>query len=596
MARATEGGEPAAAPSLFDGLPQDELDVLLGTLERRHYPAGAVVIAEGDKPNRITIVQNGTAEVFVSDRRGIEHRVGWVGPGASVGEMSLFTGQPASGTVRAATDLEVLIMRETEFERLAARHPQVYRNLGAILAERLARTNRLAAGDTTGHLGMLIDRGGPPELAWAVAASIAWHTQTATLLIVLGDDPHEDLARLASERASPLEPRAHLLAVPSFDALRERSLTGRIDDLFATYPQILLLTRDGSTPEVETTRVLELTDANGAAVDGAIVIRGWSAASANTARAGSGLVDVPPLERQDLEALRTGLLPTSTPAGRAIGSVGRELAGLKVGLVLGAGSLKGYAHFGALHALERLGIPIDLVVGTSVGALAAGTHAVGMTPAEAIAVFDRAGPSIFRPRISTKSLLTNRPLARFFRDEIGEARIEDMPVPLAVVAADLETQREVVFRRGLIWLSLLASMSIPGIFPAVRVGGYTVADGGILNPVPSTVAAGMGADVVVAVKLSAGTPPLEAEAEAVESAGRVPSTLGVLLRSVDIMYSRLASDLTETTMITITPELPELPGANLRNFTRGGGYVQAGADAVHAALPRLRVALPWLTP
>jgi len=584
----------AESPTIFDGVPAAELETLLRGLERRRYPAGAVVIAEGDKPNRIEIVEQGLAEVFVTDRKGVEHRVGSAGPGSTLGEMSLFTGQPASGTVRAATDLDVLIMRGSEFERLAAAHPVIYRNLGAMLAERLAHTNRLAARDSTGHLGVLVDRGGPPELAWALAASVAWHTRTATLLVVVGEAPHEDLAQLATESAATAEPRAHLLAVPSLDALHGRLPTSRIEDLFATYPQILVLTRDGRAPEFENSRLLELTATGGAPVDGATVIRGWVVTGSTQRRAGDRIVDVPPLAGRDLEHLRDGLLPISTPAGRALGAVARDLAGLKVGLALGAGSLKGYAHFGALHALERLSIPIDAVAGTSVGALAAGTHALGMTPAQAIDVFDRSGPFIFRPTISTRGLLTSRPIARFFREEIGDARIEDQSVPLAVVAADLETQREVVFRRGLLWLALLGSMSIPGIFPALRVGGYTVADGGILNPVPSSVVAGMGADVIVAVRLSAGIPPPEAEAEAVVSAGRAPSSLNVLLRSVDTMYSRLTADLTGTTMVTVTPKLPDLPGANLRHWTRGGGYVQAGAEAVHEALPRLRVALPWL--
>ena len=584
----------AESPTFFDGVPAADLENVLRGLERRRYAAGTVVIAEGDKSNRIEIVEKGRAEVFVADRKGVEHRVGSAGPGSTLGEMSLFTGQPASGTVRAATDLDVLIMRGSEFESLAAAHPVIYRNLGAMLAERLARTNRLAARDAATHLGVLVDRGGPPELAWALAASVAWHTRTATLLVVVGEAPHEDLARLAAEPAAAAEPRAHLLAVPSLDALHERSRPDRIEDLFAQYPQILVLIRDGRAAEFETSRVLELTAAGGGAVDGATVVRGWVATGHSLRRPGDGIVDVPPLTNRDLEHLRRGVLPVSTPAGRALGAVARDLARLRVGLALGAGSLKGYAHFGALHALERLSVPIDVVAGTSVGALAAGTHALGMTPTQAIEMFNRAGPSIFRPTVSTRGLLTSRPIARLFRNEIGEARIEDQSVPLAVVAADLETQREVVFRRGLLWLALLGSMSIPGIFPALRVGGYTVADGGILNPVPSSVVAGMGADVIIAVRLSAGIPPPEAEAEAVVSAGRTPSSLNVLLRSVDIMYSRLTSDLTGTTMVTVTPVLPDLPGANLRNWTRGGGYVQAGADAVHEALPRLRVALPWL--
>lgn len=556
----------ATAPTFFDGLPPGELKEVLAELEHRRYDAGDVLIAEGDKPHEILIVQQGHAEVFVADRRGVEHRVGRIGPGASIGEMSIFTGQPASGTVRAATDVEVLILREPEFDQLADRHPLVYRNLGSILSERLARTNRLAVRNTTGHLTVLADRGAPPELPWALVSSIAWHTRAPTLLVVLGAEPHDDLARLAGNGTPGQDARAHLLSLPDVDSVRDRSLTHRVEDLFATYHHILLLTREPGTPQRDSARVVEL--------DG---------------------VRLPALAPDDVDALREGLLPATTPAGVTLGGLARDLAGLKVGLALGAGSLRGYAHFGALHALGRLGVPIDYIAGTSVGALAAGTHAAGMSPAESIASFDRSGTYIFRPTLSLHGMLTSRPLGRYFRSVLGDRLIEELPMPLAVVAADLETQREVVFRSGSLWLALLASMSIPGIYPAMHVGGHTVADGGILNPVPSTVATEMGADVVVAVKLSGGAPPPQAVAEAVESAGRRPSSLNVLLRSVEIMYSRLATDLTDSTVVAIAPDLPDLPGAKLRNFTQGARYVEAGAEAVHEALPRLTAALPWLS-
>ena len=570
-------GEIPSGSSLFSGLPSDVLERLLGSLERSHYPAGEIVIGEGDKPNRITIVERGQADIFVADRLGVERRIGSVGPGSTLGEMSLFTGQPASGTVRAATDLEVLNLKDAEFETLAAAYPVIYRNLGAIMAARLARTNRLAARAATGRIGVLLDRDGPAELAWALAASIAWHTRMPALLLAVGGAGGGNLERYARDVTASSEPRAHLLTTPSLEALRGSAQIRRLEDLFAEYPQILVLTRGSGPAELVDASVLEI-------------------AAGRTGTAGTiGGTPVPELGDRDREDIQRGLLSLSSPAGRAVGLIGRDLAGLKVGLALGAGSLKGYAHFGALHALERLGVPVDMVAGTSVGSLAAATHALGIAPTDAIDLFNRAGPQIFRPTISPRGLLTSRPLVRFFRGEIGDARIEDLDVPLAVVAADLETNREIVFRRGLIWLALLGSMSIPGIFPAVRVGPYIVADGGVLNPVPSTAVADMGADVTIAVRLSTGIPQPEREAEAAVSSGRTPNSLSVLLRSFDIMYSRLTTDLSGTTVVTVTPELPELPGANLRNWSRGAGYVPAGADAVHQALPRLRVALPWLS-
>ena len=167
-------------PSFFDGLPAEELEDILGSLERRRFPAGAVVIAEGESLHNVFIAQSGRAEVFVSDRRGEEHRVGEVVPGATLGEMSLFTGQPAVGTVRAVEDFDVLVMPDVDFERTCTRYPHVYRNLGTILSQRLAATNRLTLREQPGRLIVLEDDGAPPLLGWALACSVAWHTQAST--------------------------------------------------------------------------------------------------------------------------------------------------------------------------------------------------------------------------------------------------------------------------------------------------------------------------------------------------------------------------------------------------------------------------------
>ena len=135
------------------------------------------MIAQGDTADELYVVEAGVADVFVADSGGREHRVGSVHAGGTLGEMSLFTGQPATGTVRAASDLDVLIVHAPEFERIAAEFPVVYRNLGAILSERLARTNRLAMREGPGRVVFLRDWGAPPLLVYALAASIAWHTR-----------------------------------------------------------------------------------------------------------------------------------------------------------------------------------------------------------------------------------------------------------------------------------------------------------------------------------------------------------------------------------------------------------------------------------
>src|SRR5262249_43070252 len=169
---------------------------------------------------------------------------------------------------------------------------------------------------------------------------------------------------------------------------------------------------------------------------------------------------------------------------------------------LGAGSLRGYAHVGALNYLRWAGLEEDYVAGTSIGAAVATLHAIGYSAHEVADILDMTGPNLFQPTLSRAGLMSNRKLRRFLQEVAGDLLIEDLRLPLALVAADLDTRCEVVFREGPVWLGVLASISIPGVYPALKVGGYTLVDGGILSPVPTNVAAGMGADIVIAVRLS----------------------------------------------------------------------------------------------
>ena len=121
-----------------------------------------------------------------------------------------------------------------------------------------------------------------------------------------------------------------------------------------------------------------------------------------------------------------------------------------------------------LETLHQARVPVDYIAGTSVGSAVAGLYALGREPAQVADILDEFGPNLFKLHFPLRSLLSNRGMRRYMQVAAPDERIEDLETPLAIVAADILNQREVVFQRGLLWQAVLTSISIPGIYPASR--------------------------------------------------------------------------------------------------------------------------------
>jgi NTE family protein len=591
-----------AAPSFFQSLSQDELERMLGSLVRRQFPAGAQVLAEGDRPTEMYVITSGVCGVFVRDREGLDSQIGQIGPGATIGETALFAGQMdsvnvASATVRALTALDVAALDAPGFYALATAFPQVLHNIGAILSQRLTRSYQHAQAEH-GRVTVLLDRGAPPLLAYALACSVAWHSRTSTVLVVVADTKPADLEALASRNGGVSGEGARLLLVPPTGEFAEAALAGTVEELTHHHQHVLLLVK-GPPPVGVDGRTLHLADASySPPADPAgrpgHTLRAWVAPVRHWRPDAAGVVHVPPLEPADEQALREGMLSTSTAAGKALGWVARDLCGLKVGLALGAGSVRGYAHYGVLRVFERIGLQFDYVTGTSIGSIIASTYALGHSADEAARTMEATSIRAFRLTVPVHSLLSNAGISANFRQVGGDKRIEDLDVPLALVAADLATGREVVFRRGLLRVAALASMAIPGIYPPLRMGKHVLVDGGIVNPVPISVATSMGADKVIAVSLGRPATQPEPDIEAVEEKGRLPTLLQTITRSVDVMQGRIGAQAAAAATVLIEPSFAAAPNVGLQSFHEGRPYIAPGEAAAEAAIPDIAARLPWL--
>ncbi len=176
---------------------------------------------------------------------------------------------------------------------------------------------------------------------------------------------------------------------------------------------------------------------------------------------------------------------------------------VKLGLVLGSGSARGLMHIGVLKVWEREQLPLDLIVGTSMGALVGGVYACGVTALEmeeiALSIDMRRLVSLADVRLPSTALLNGRRVERFIRGLVDGKTFADTIVPFACVATDLEAGREVVLRDGDLATAIKASTSMPVIFAPTKREGLTLVDGAVVNPVPVDVATNLGAHLVVAV-------------------------------------------------------------------------------------------------
>ncbi len=197
----------------------------------------------------------------------------------------------------------------------------------------------------------------------------------------------------------------------------------------------------------------------------------------------------------------------------------------KIGLVLGAGGARGYAHIGVLQVLEQANIHADFVVGCSAGAIAAALYASGQDMTQLAQLFTYPG---FSKRLidiapSREGLVKGDKFLEVVRLLTKNADFADLPIPLAVVATDIERGELVIFREGNVAEAVRASISIPGFFKPYRYRDRLLVDGAVISRLPIHVAREMGADKILAVDVKK------------ESMTKVTSAKDVLLRTVEIL-------------------------------------------------------------
>ncbi|HXW65429.1 MAG TPA: patatin-like phospholipase family protein [Burkholderiaceae bacterium] len=270
------------------------------------------------------------------------------------------------------------------------------------------------------------------------------------------------------------------------------------------------------------------------------------------------------------------------PAPSAPAPVETPAHHVKIGLALGGGAARGFAHVGVIKALEDRGIVPDIIVGTSVGSFVAALYASGYDGAQLQRVAMQFEESTLTDwSLPSRGLFKGQALQDFVNEHVAQRPIEKLPRKLAVVATDLGTGEMMVFERGNVGMAVRASSSVPGVFQPVAIGGHEYVDGGLVSPVPARTARRLGADVVIAVDISK-KPVYQSTTGA----------LDILLQTFTIMGQVIARSELSDADVVLEPAVNAIGSTDFAaresSILGGEQAVAAQANAILAVLARAR--------
>jgi NTE family protein len=291
-----------------------------------------------------------------------------------------------------------------------------------------------------------------------------------------------------------------------------------------------------------------------------------------------------------------------------------------IGIALGSGAARGFSHIGILKRLAELDVHPDVICGTSAGSLMGAVYCLGKMDEFVSWVTSLSSSDVLRymdvSLMASGGLADAENLMTYLADNFGDPDIEDLDIPFAAIATDLQTGREIWLREGNLWDAVRASIAIPGLLTPKYIGERWLVDGGLVNPVPVSVCRAMGAERIIAVDLNSdlmrtNARPIEKVAEepksdqepsgfevftnkiksatssfwseGEESPAKPPSMVNAIMNSIDIMQdritrSRMAGEPADVTL------MPRLGSLGLLEFSQAMSAVQEGRDCVDRSL------------
>ncbi|MGN6868628.1 MAG: patatin-like phospholipase family protein [Solirubrobacteraceae bacterium] len=566
-----------AGSRLFEGLTDAELEVVAGRMRPRQFAPGEQLCAAGDPSDRIWLITGGLVIWSAGTTAGggeIELRMR---KGDVIGAQDAITGAERTATVSASTITHTLELDASDLLDLAGQFPRILINVIQTQRERLFRASARSAALFSASVRSSSTRGeeigliAGPSLKGVIPGLIAAARMASSQPVTVADRSLSFAGALtASDELA--DEHATVLIPSEFDPDTVGVLLDEADRVVALVGNAEEAARLGNVAQAAEGRRLEIVLVS------------------DEARQASQMWPTGALNLVVRECARQREFPL---ADADTTWLARHLTRTKLGLALGAGGAKGYAHVGVIEALEHAGYTVDYVGGSSIGGFVASQLALGYKAQDIDARFREAfsaentGQLFKSPLVGAAGMEV---LTGLLKEATKGAFFSHTAIPLVILAVDLTARAPVAQRRGPIWEALLAALSVAGVFPTQERDGHRLIDAIALVPVPTAAVIEDGADIVVSVNLL-GTETLERwpgvpdEPEGEPAKPRRRGPLDTILEAMDLSQLDTSARHAALGDVVMTPRFGP---AEWRDFQQADLFLEAGRVAAREQLAALQ--------
>ncbi|WP_033398034.1 patatin-like phospholipase family protein [Desulfobacter curvatus] len=627
---------------LFSSVPADQIREIAGSFTKEVYHKGDVICRQGEPGDSMYVILSGIVSVF-KEAVGQKSFVCELKRGNFFGEMSLLSGAHRNSTVEASLDVTVFCLARENFDILLKTNKSVGLYLSRCYAKRMSVEAEIGAHQSLAPTFYAVSATGPELGVSYFLYSVSFHISDESHKRVVVIEPHleadrimekYDLTRIEcpdrglfrllppdsyqsadihwyehvsgfhvlqlrtgfSDRLSEIMPVLMAGLKESYDVVFF-NLTHCLNDMERLFVRLcdrtLLLIHNTKEKlgEVRSRLSTIETICGTSAFLGRIRVGvshlyGEKGVARRELQQRLGLSETPGIwvDRSEL-AINDRIDTYKCFPVRGPRAVAREIAGIRLGLALGAGGARGWAHIGVLKVLEEAGIHIDMISGTSMGALVGGIYAatasvekLKQSTIDLILTHSDTRKKIFDYTFPRQGLLRGKKAAQLVRKAVNNADFMDLMIPTYLVGVDILNEEEVIFETGDVTDAVRSSIAIPAVFSPFKHQGRWMVDGGLLNPVPVDVLLRKGADMVIAVciesKPSEAAPPK-----------KNPSIKQIISQTISIVHGRATSDFVKNADLVLYPDV----GAYAwDDFHQGIALMRHGMEECFERLPDIQ--------